>query len=259
MSVPVITLLNTTGSPITLTNLGLTIPASPGSIDATGSDGFVSVSSLIDDPQLHSEIDAGNITVTVDGVVFNGPQSSNRISPLVLLDRLHNLNASAIPTATDDEDAGYAIGSQWFDTTNEVAHFCIDASAGAAVWLTMLSVAGGGGFILGWGGAMNGSGKFMGAWQGASGGEFANIRAETELTCPKAGTSSTLAWNSELADTDTIIKIHKNGIVADTITLDGVSGTVPTVTSFAKGDTISLEYDTGTAPKKSTWLLYVIP
>ena len=46
----------------------------------------------------------------------------------------HNLTATAAPSATDDSAAGFGVGSQWLDTVGDKIWFCIDASAGAAVW-----------------------------------------------------------------------------------------------------------------------------
>jgi len=45
-----------------------------------------------------------------------------------------NLNASVAPTATDDSGDGYAVGSQWIDTTADKMYICVDATATAAVW-----------------------------------------------------------------------------------------------------------------------------
>lgn len=45
-----------------------------------------------------------------------------------------NLAASAAPGTSDDNTAGYAIGSVWIDTTNDNVYTCVDASTGAAVW-----------------------------------------------------------------------------------------------------------------------------
>lgn len=45
-------------------------------------------------------------------------------------------NEAAAPDANDDNTAGYAIGSQWIDssTTPDTIYSCTDASTGAAVW-----------------------------------------------------------------------------------------------------------------------------
>jgi hypothetical protein len=53
-----------------------------------------------------------------------------------------NYIATAPPTATDDEDAGYTVGSPWVDTTNDKAYICLDPTADAAVWKDTTTVAG---------------------------------------------------------------------------------------------------------------------
>jgi len=45
-----------------------------------------------------------------------------------------NLAATAAPAVTDDNDAGYQIGSRWYDLTNDAEYVCLDTTAGAAVW-----------------------------------------------------------------------------------------------------------------------------
>jgi hypothetical protein len=46
----------------------------------------------------------------------------------------NNMAATAAPAVTDDTDLGYKVGSYWYDTTNDKAYVCLDASDGAAVW-----------------------------------------------------------------------------------------------------------------------------
>ena len=45
-----------------------------------------------------------------------------------------NLSAIAAPTVNDDSVSGYAIGSEWLDTTADKGYLCLDATATAAVW-----------------------------------------------------------------------------------------------------------------------------
>lgn len=52
-----------------------------------------------------------------------------------------NYAATVAPSATDDENSGYRVGSLWFDTTADKAYLCVDATASSAVWIE----AGGGG------------------------------------------------------------------------------------------------------------------
>jgi hypothetical protein len=46
----------------------------------------------------------------------------------------HNLSASAAPGATDDDVAGYAIGSLWINTTADNVYQAVDVTTSAAVW-----------------------------------------------------------------------------------------------------------------------------
>lgn len=55
-------------------------------------------------------------------------------SDLVSSDALNNFVATTDPTANDDSDDGYSVGSLWVNTTNDTAWICADASSGAAVW-----------------------------------------------------------------------------------------------------------------------------
>lgn len=47
---------------------------------------------------------------------------------------LDKLDATADPTVNDDTADGYAPGSLWIDVTNDRAWYCVDATAGAAIW-----------------------------------------------------------------------------------------------------------------------------
>ena len=51
----------------------------------------------------------------------------------------NNLSAAAAPAVTDDAASGYAVGSVWIDTTNDVAYTCVDATTGAAIWNFQIS------------------------------------------------------------------------------------------------------------------------
>ena len=42
------------------------------------------------------------------------------------------------PTAGDDSTLGYSPGSRWYDATAKVLYMLTDATAGAAVWLSIL-------------------------------------------------------------------------------------------------------------------------
>lgn len=48
---------------------------------------------------------------------------------------INKLNATGAPTANDDVDLGYAVGSLWVDITNDLWYICVDSTDGAAVWV----------------------------------------------------------------------------------------------------------------------------
>lgn len=50
--------------------------------------------------------------------------------------RKNNDGTTVAPTVNDDSGDGYAIGSRWLDTTNDVEYVCLDATVAAAVWRT---------------------------------------------------------------------------------------------------------------------------
>ena len=51
-----------------------------------------------------------------------------------LLAKKHNSVATVAPVGTDDDAAGYEVGSIWLDVTGVQAYICLDATATAAVW-----------------------------------------------------------------------------------------------------------------------------
>lgn len=71
----------------------------------------------------------GSGTLTNNNDVFFTKLSS------VTASILNNYAATAVPAVTDDSGAGYVVGSQWIDVTNDNSYICADASVGAAVWL----------------------------------------------------------------------------------------------------------------------------
>ena len=60
--------------------------------------------------------------------VWNGSGYSDMTPPL------GNFIATTDPTVNDDDSAGYAIGSQWVNTSSGTIYLCVDATTGAAQW-----------------------------------------------------------------------------------------------------------------------------
>jgi len=85
--------------------------------------------SLVQDPvdnTKQARIDVGNVDPAITRVI-EMPDADVQL-------RKNNYAASAAPTTGDDNTAGYAVGSEWMDTTNGNSYVCIDASTGTAVW-----------------------------------------------------------------------------------------------------------------------------
>lgn len=51
-----------------------------------------------------------------------------------VVNTLHKFDGTTAPTANEDSNDGYSVGSVWVDVTNDKAYTCLDASVGAAVW-----------------------------------------------------------------------------------------------------------------------------
>ena len=73
-----------------------------------------------------SKSDANEISIS---------NQNNRIDNLENSITKNNLNATASPSANDDSDDDYAIGSVWINTSNNKRYWCADNSVGAAVWI----------------------------------------------------------------------------------------------------------------------------
>lgn len=133
MANPVIQLDNSTVTAIVLAQLGVTVPGS-GNIIVTGNPDSVLVNEVINDPQLNTFVDAGDITFTVDAVALTSEQSKAYVG----YNRLKaNLSAAIAPTVNDDADAGYRVGSTWIDTTADTVYVCVDATNNTAVWVSL--------------------------------------------------------------------------------------------------------------------------
>lgn len=61
---------------------------------------------------------------------------------------LNKLDATSDPTANDDTDLGYAVGSIWVNVTTDRMHICADNTANAAVWQALAHITTGVGSML---------------------------------------------------------------------------------------------------------------
>lgn len=51
------------------------------------------------------------------------------------INQKNNFIATSAPTVNDDSSANYVVGSRWIDINNDESYICLDATAGAAVWV----------------------------------------------------------------------------------------------------------------------------
>ncbi len=132
MPFPVINVIDLSGSPTPLPDLGVTVPAS-GSIALTPNNKQFEI---LNDDALLDALEAGNVALEVDGVTLSSTQSSSYLSPdLSSVPALGNFGASSDPGSGDDAVAGYSVGSRWVNTTTGAQFVCVDATASAAVWV----------------------------------------------------------------------------------------------------------------------------
>lgn len=122
--------LSTTGtqSPVVLEDLGgrsFTHPTTDFNLlNEYGTD------KLAKSDDLQGAIDSGYITLRDENNVL--------LNSVEFLNILHNFVA-ADPTANDDADDGYSIGSRWINTTNNKLWYCADNTVGSAVWIQPLT------------------------------------------------------------------------------------------------------------------------
>lgn len=138
MALPTITLFNLTVGDIELVQLAVTVPGSGNEVVSD----FNFTDEILNDEQLQTELGAGNLRIDLSGGGLSSgdttktlEQSKSIIKPLHDLDIKHNLAGAVAPIVTDDEDAGYSVGSLWVDEVAGTYYFCSDAAAGAAVWV----------------------------------------------------------------------------------------------------------------------------
>ena len=140
MALPTITLVNLTAGDIVLTQLAVTVPASSSEIVSD----FNLTDEILNDEELQTELGIGNLRIDITGGGLSSSdttktleQSRSLIKPLHDLDIKHNLAGAVAPVATDDEDAGYSVGSIWVDEVGDAAYICVDATSTAAIWDAM--------------------------------------------------------------------------------------------------------------------------
>jgi len=110
-------------------------------VDDTNSDLFwTHIAVQIQTGQFVSKIPTGDAPLVVDSTTLVTNLNVDQVDGEHIQKR--NMNAGAAPGVGDDANDGYAVGSRWFDTTNDKEYVCLDATVGAAVWIETTSSGG---------------------------------------------------------------------------------------------------------------------
>jgi len=178
------------------------------------------------------------------------------------------LNASGGPvthlsttgqTANDHHNEAHTVASHSDTTaTGAALNELTDGSV-----TTLHSHSGGGGtdtILISFGAKLDMAGRFMQAnGRSSDADETSKAKTRQPLT---AGTITKLSYRTKAASTSSVMKLHVNGIVKETITLTNLSsfGGVETLsTVVADSDYCELEWDSGTAPGESIMNLIMEP
>jgi hypothetical protein len=102
----------------------------------TGTQTASTISDFDTEVSNNTNVTANTAKVSADGSVTTHSDVDATTSAVLQ----NNFNANVPPTATDDANSGYTVGSTWVDITGDLSYTCVDATVGAAIWS-----AGGGG------------------------------------------------------------------------------------------------------------------
>jgi hypothetical protein len=117
---------------------------------------------------------------------------------------------------------------------------------------------GGGGYALAFGATFNPTGRHASANGEAVTQAIAPLDPRSQITAPAKGKRLALAWASQTADGTTVFKIKQNGITVATLNATGVEGVIEKLPiPTAPGDLYAIEFDAGTSPGRTTFVLLV--
>ena len=121
-----------------------------GYIDAgtglTKSGNLLSVDEVLEDLDALGAPASDGQFIVATGVGAFAYESGATARASLSLDNVENLkvklDGTAAPGVDNDVSEGYAVGSRWFDITNDKEYVCLDNSDGAAVWIETTQAAG---------------------------------------------------------------------------------------------------------------------
>lgn len=114
--------------------------------------------------------------------------------------------------------------------------------------------------VLVFGAKSDDTGKFLIA-NGKSSDADDSSKTKTRFPSAATGTITKIAYQTKDGDTTTVMKIHINGVVEETITLSSMDGsgrgTETTTTTMVEGQVAEIEYDSGQKPGECIMTLTV--
>lgn len=190
----------------------------------------------------HAVAAAGTITQ----VSWNGDTSANGSAKLwvngVEQETLSIVGTTGTTSAGTAVSAGDLIAIEWDTGTDP----------GVAWWAVTVSCDMG--FCMKWGGTSTAGQHYV--VSGGVNNVGTTLGPATKATLPVACNAIRLSYNTTSGDNTTLINVVVNDVVNTGITLGGASGVATTSIALSAGDTIALEYDSGTAPALSIFTLH---
>jgi len=228
-------------------------------------DGSTTIFELLDDPELrlydasgndhlalsHDGTDARISTPSGDGDLRLAPDGGSVILEDGVALRLEDADGSAyvaldVPTAV----TSYTITLP--DAAPSSDSVAVTDSSGDQTWIRNT------GYVMHWAGDMSTAGNYLRYRGLMNQSGLSAINSTTEGVIPVSGTIVALAYRSATGDGTTDVKIVVNGTPGAALDFAGATGTITGLSdSVSAGDTVTIEYDAGTAPGDTVIELYI--
>jgi hypothetical protein len=172
------------------------------------------------------------------------------------------------PGVADDDANGFSVGNRIINTASDTVYECVDSSTGAAVWKDLTATLPYVISVCPFGAKSDGVGRFLITNGKTSDGDDTSKNKTRQAIPVPAGITSAqliaLVHYSQSADLTTVMKVHINGLVVDTITLApnaNGAGQEAMAAAVADGDYVEIEYDLDQQPGECamSFLLEVTP
>ena len=216
-------------------------------------------------------IDGGNVLLGGHNALTDIRQFGGVDAALVTGMLRDTIVQAGAPGVADDDANGFSVGNRIIDTAANTVYECVDSSTGAAVWKDLTAAPPAPPYVISvcpFGAKSDGTGKFLIANGKTSDGDDSSKDKTRQAVPVPAGITSArliaLVHYSKEADLTTVMKVHINGLVVDTITLApnaNGAGQEAMSETVADGDYAEIEYDANQKPGECamSFLLEVTP